>query len=104
MRAHLERCHTAVGRLPERQLEGSRALVPARAIRDGPVERAVARARRADQRTAPESLPMRTTAAITSAGLTGLTALACAGSVQAHHSHLDYQATPIWISGTVTRF
>lgn len=31
-------------------------------------------------------------------------ALVCAGSVQAHHSHLDYQTTPIWISGTVTRF
>ena len=31
-------------------------------------------------------------------------ALVCTGSVQAHHSHLDYQTTPIWISGTVTRF
>jgi hypothetical protein len=31
-------------------------------------------------------------------------ALVCAASVQAHHSHLDYQTTPIWISGTVTRF
>ena len=31
-------------------------------------------------------------------------ALVCAGSVQAHHSHLDYQTTPIWITGTVTRF
>jgi hypothetical protein len=47
---------------------------------------------------------MRTNAAITAAGLAGLAALACAGSVQAHHSHLGYQATPIWISGTVTRF
>jgi hypothetical protein len=48
--------------------------------------------------------PMRTNAAITAAGLAGLAALACAGSVQAHHSHLLYQTTPIWISGTVTRF
>lgn len=47
---------------------------------------------------------MRTNAANTAAGLAGLAALACAGSVQAHHSHLDYQTTPIWISGTVTRF
>ena len=47
---------------------------------------------------------MRTNAAITAAGLAGLAALACAGSVQAHHSHLAYQTTPIWISGTVTRF
>jgi len=45
---------------------------------------------------------MRTNAAITAAGLAGLAALACAGSVQAHHSHLLYQTTPIWISGTVT--
>ena len=47
---------------------------------------------------------MRTNAAITAAGLAGLAALACAGAVQAHHSHLVYQTTPIWISGTVTRF
>ena len=47
---------------------------------------------------------MRTNAAITAAGLPGIAALACAGSVQAHHSHLLYQTTPIWISGTVTRF
>jgi hypothetical protein len=47
---------------------------------------------------------MRTNAAITAIGLAGLAAIACAGSVQAHHSHLDYQTTPIWISGTVTRF
>jgi hypothetical protein len=47
---------------------------------------------------------MRTNAAITACGLAGLAALACAGSVQAHHSHLLYQTTPIWISGTVTRF
>ena len=47
---------------------------------------------------------MRTNAAITATGLAGLAALACTGSVQAHHSHLDYQTTPIWISGTVTRF
>ena len=46
---------------------------------------------------------MRTTAANTAAGLAGLAALACTGSAQAHHSHLDYQTTPIWISGTVTR-
>ena len=44
------------------------------------------------------------TKAVRTAGLAGLAALACAGSVQAHHSHLDYQTTPIWISGTVTRF
>jgi hypothetical protein len=43
-------------------------------------------------------------AAITAAGFAGLAALACAGSVHAHHSHLQYQTTPIWISGTVTRF
>ena len=47
---------------------------------------------------------MRTNAAITAAGLAGLAALACAGSVQAHHSHFVYQTTPIWINGTVTRF
>ena len=38
------------------------------------------------------------------AGTAAALALVCAGSVQAHHSHLDYQTTPIWISGTVTRF
>ena len=43
---------------------------------------------------------MRSGPAATAAAL----ALVCAGSVQAHHSHLDYQTTPIWISGTVTRF
>ncbi len=47
---------------------------------------------------------MGTNAAIMAAGLAGLAALACASSVQAHHSHLLYQTTPIWISGTVTRF
>jgi hypothetical protein len=47
---------------------------------------------------------MRTNAAIMAAGLAGLATLACAGPVQAHHSHLLYQRTPIWISGTVTRF
>jgi hypothetical protein len=47
---------------------------------------------------------MRTNAAITACGLAGLAALACTGSVQAHHSHLLYQTTPIWISGTVTHF
>jgi uncharacterized protein DUF6152 len=47
---------------------------------------------------------MRTNAAITTAsGLAALAALACAGSVQAHHTHYLYQTTPIWISGTVTR-
>ena len=45
-------------------------------------------------------LTMRSRAATIAAAL----ALTCAGSVQAHHSHLDYQTTPIWISGTVTRF
>jgi hypothetical protein len=48
--------------------------------------------------------PMGTSAASTVAGVAGLAALACAGSVQAHHSHLLYQTTPVWISGTVTRF
>ena len=43
---------------------------------------------------------MRSRAAIMAAAC----ALACSASVQAHHSHLDYQTTPIWISGTVTRF
>ena len=47
---------------------------------------------------------MRRNAAITAAGLAGLAALACSGSVQAHHSHLLYRTTPIWISGTVTGF
>ena len=37
------------------------------------------------------------------AAMAAALALVCAGSVQAHHSHLDYQTTPIWISGTVTR-
>src|SRR6185503_17231451 len=49
-------------------------------------------------------ISMRTRAANWAAALAGFAALACAGSVQAHHSHLDYQTTPIWISGTVTRF
>ena len=44
---------------------------------------------------------MKTTAAI---ALAGLAALTCAGSVLAHHSGYMYQTTPIWISGTVTRF
>ena len=39
-----------------------------------------------------------------SIGAAGLATLACVGSLQAHHSHLLYQTTPIWISGTVTRF
>jgi len=47
---------------------------------------------------------MRTNAAITAAGRAGLAALACAGSVQAHHSHFLYQTTPVWINGTVTHF
>ena len=47
---------------------------------------------------------MRTKATIGAAVLAGVTALACAGSVQAHHTHYVYQTTPIWISGTVTRF
>ena len=47
---------------------------------------------------------MRTRAANWAVGVAGFAALALAGSVQAHHSHLDYQTTPIWISGTVTRF
>ena len=34
----------------------------------------------------------------------GLAALACSGSVRAHHSYLVYQTTPFWIAGTVTRF
>jgi hypothetical protein len=44
---------------------------------------------------------MRTKIAI---GTAALAALACTGSAQAHHSHLLYQTTPIWINGTVTRF
>ena len=44
---------------------------------------------------------MKTTAAI---AIAGLAALACAGSVLAHHSGYMYQTTPIWINGTVTRF
>ena len=47
---------------------------------------------------------MRTNAAITAIRLAGLAALACAGSVQAHHSHLLYQTMPVWINGTVTSF
>jgi hypothetical protein len=47
---------------------------------------------------------MKTLAANWAAGLAAFATLVCAGSVQAHHSHLDYQTTPIWISGTVTRF
>jgi hypothetical protein len=34
----------------------------------------------------------------------GLAALACAGSLQAHHSGFMYQTTPLWISGEVIRF
>jgi hypothetical protein len=33
-----------------------------------------------------------------------LVAIACAGSVLAHHSGYVYQTTPIWINGSVTRF
>ena len=47
---------------------------------------------------------MRMNAAIAAAGLAGLLTLACAGSVRAHHSGFMYQTTPIWITGTVTRF
>src|SRR5262245_30174870 len=43
---------------------------------------------------------MRSRAAIAAAGLA---ALACAGSVRAHHSGFVYQTTPIWMNGTVTR-
>lgn len=34
----------------------------------------------------------------------GLTALACTGSLQAHHSGYMYQTTPIWIKGAVVGF
>ena len=44
---------------------------------------------------------MRTKTAI---GTAALAALACAGSVMAHHSGYVYQTTPIWIDGSVTRF
>ena len=44
---------------------------------------------------------MKTKAAVQVAALA---ALACAGSVRAHHSGFMYQTTPIWINGTVTRF
>jgi hypothetical protein len=37
-------------------------------------------------------------------GAAGLAALACAGSVRAHHSYLAYQTTPFWLNGTVTGF
>lgn len=35
---------------------------------------------------------------------TGMAALACAGSLQAHHSGSMYAATPVWLKGTVVRF
>jgi hypothetical protein len=33
-----------------------------------------------------------------------LAALACAGSLQAHHSGSMYDPTPVWVKGTVVRF
>jgi len=33
-----------------------------------------------------------------------IAALACAGSLRAHHSGIMYNPTPIWIDGTVVRF
>jgi hypothetical protein len=33
-----------------------------------------------------------------------LLALACAGSLQAHHSDSMYEQTPLWVKGTVVRF
>jgi len=47
---------------------------------------------------------MSTKTSFKTAALAGLATLACAGSVRAHHSGYVYQTTPIWISGTVTRF
>jgi len=47
---------------------------------------------------------MRTRTTVGTAWLAGVAGLACAGSVQAHHSHLLYQTAPVWISGTVTGF
>ena len=47
---------------------------------------------------------MSTRTPFKTAALAGLATLACAGSVRAHHSGYVYQTTPIWISGTVTRF
>jgi hypothetical protein len=37
-------------------------------------------------------------------GGAALAALACTGSVRAHHSYLSYETTPIWVKGTVVRF
>lgn len=39
----------------------------------------------------------------TAAWTAGLAALACAGSLQAHHSGYMYERTPLWIEGTVVR-
>ena len=47
---------------------------------------------------------MSTRTPFKTAALAGLATLACAGSVRAHHSGYVYQTTPIWITGTVTRF
>lgn len=40
----------------------------------------------------------------TMASAAALAALACAGSLQAHHSGYMFQTTPIWVKGTVVRF
>ena len=34
----------------------------------------------------------------------GLTALACTGSLRAHHSGYMYETTPIWVKGAIVRF
>ena len=47
---------------------------------------------------------MSTRTPFKTAALAGLATLACAGSVRAHHSGYVYQTTPIWITGSVTRF
>jgi hypothetical protein len=44
---------------------------------------------------------MKKTMAISAAALV---ALACAGSLRAHHSGFMYETTPIWVEGTVVRF
>jgi hypothetical protein len=46
-------------------------------------------------------IPMRKRIAVWAAGLA---VLACAGSLQAHHSGYMYETTPIWVEGKVIRF
>lgn len=46
---------------------------------------------------------MKSTMTLTIAAA-ALAALVCAGPLQAHHTGAVYQATPIWVKGTVVRF